>query len=185
MEAHPDYATTIAEAEQSGFAVRETTGSPRVQVTEVVSPDGKLVRVEKVLWVRRAMRFLDLEHEIGHIRQLGRFGDRPPPTNRVVESPGGRQRPASDLKGTLTRWQDTITEYHNRLVEFLRLRSRNASPELLREHARGVAAHRQLYLEKGLKGGRSPSQGEWAERHFPDIPDLVRRYVEAGGLDLE
>lgn len=84
----------------------------------------------------------------------------------------------------MTNWQNAIIEYHNRLLEFLRLYDRDASPELLREHAQGVNKWRVQYREKGLKGGRSPTRHAWLQKHFPDIPDLESRYRNAVGFDL-
>ncbi|MBW4528042.1 MAG: DUF4157 domain-containing protein [Phormidium tanganyikae FI6-MK23] len=186
MEEHPSYRSTLDEIRRLGFEVKKTAGDPYVSVREVLSPEGQVIRVEKSVFVRDGMRFLDLEHELGHIRQLTeRFGENPLPTERVIESPDGRTKQARDQQGVLTNWQNTITEYHNRLVEFLRLHERGASPELLREHAGGVREWRSLYLDKGLKGGRSPSRQSWVQEHFPDLPQLVDRYNQAGGRGLE
>jgi hypothetical protein len=125
------------------------------------------------------MRYLDLEHELGHIKQLERFGENIPPTYRVIERLDGSLRKASNQQGILTTWQNTIIEYHNRLDEFLRLYERCASPELLKEHAQGVEEWFQVYRKKGLKSGRSSSQKAWAEKYFPDIIELQFRYNEA------
>jgi hypothetical protein len=78
------------------------------------------------------MRYLDLEHELGPIKQLERFGDNIPPTERVREQPDGSLKTAPNQQGILTKWQNTITEYHNHLDEFIRLHERGASPELLK-----------------------------------------------------
>jgi hypothetical protein len=186
MEEHPSYRTTLDEIRRLGFEVKKTSGDPYVSVREVLNPEGQVIRVEKNVFVRDGMRFLDLEHELGHIRQLTeRFGENPLPTERVIEYPDGRTKQAPDQQGVLTTWQNTVTEFHNRLVEFLRLHERGASPELLREHAQGVKEWRNLYVEKGLKGGRSPSRQSWVQEHFPDLPQLTDRYAQAGGPGLE
>ncbi len=132
------------------------------------------------------MRYLDLEHEYGHVRQLTeRFDDQPLRTIRVIEYPDGRVKDISDQGGALTTWQNTITEYHNRLDEFLRLEKRDANSELLKEHAQGVKYWREQYLNKGLKGGRSPSRKSWVQKHFSDLPILESRYKDAVGSTLE
>lgn len=186
MEQHPNYRSTIAEIEGLGFEVRQTSGDPHVSVREVLNPEGQVIRVERSVYLREGMRFLDLEHELGHVRQLTeRFGESPLPTERVIEYPDGRIKQAGDQRGVLTNWQNTVTEYHNRLIEFLRLNERGANPELLREHARGVREWRGEYYSKGLKGGRSPSRRQWVDEHFPDLPQLERQYTDAGGRELE
>ncbi|NJL86905.1 MAG: hypothetical protein HC886_14580 [Leptolyngbyaceae cyanobacterium SM1_1_3] len=186
MEQHPTYQSTLTEIESLGFEVRRTSGSPHVSVREVLSPEGQVIRVERAVYLREGMRFLDLEHEVGHIRQLTeRFGERTLPTERVIEYPDGRIKQARDQGGVLTNWQNAITEYHNRLIEFLRLHERGANSELLREHARGVREWRSEYRDRGLKGGRSPSRSQWADEHFPDLPQLESRYTDAGGVVLE
>lgn len=124
------------------------------------------------------MRYLDLEHELGHIKQLERFGENIPPTVRVMERPDRSLKNAPNQQGVLTNWQNTITEYHNRLDEFVRLYERGASPELLKEHAQGVEYWLQAYRKKGLKEGRSPSQKAWADKYFPDIAQMQVRYFE-------
>ena len=124
------------------------------------------------------MRYLDLEHEVGHIKQMERFGKNIPSTQRVTEQPNGNLKAASNQDGVLTTWQNTITEYHNRLDEFIRLHERGASPELLKEHATGVEEWYQAYWKKGLKQGHSKSQKQWAEKYFSDLIELQSRYLE-------
>jgi Uncharacterized conserved protein len=186
MEDHPQYAELMAEVRNKGFEVREIPGDPHVSVVEVVNEAGEVIRVEKVLFVRRGMRFLDLEHEVGHIRQVTeRFGaDKVLPTERVMEYPDGRRKVLTSGE-FMTEWQNPIVEYHNRLVEFIRLAERGADESLLREHARGVAEWRQAYWNKGLKGGRSPSRREWTNTHFGDIGELQTRYNQLGGSGYE
>ncbi|MCU7728499.1 hypothetical protein ODJ79_32715 [Actinoplanes sp. KI2] len=181
MEEHPDFAAAIQDLEARGFTIVQTTGDPRVVVRRVVGKDGTVIRTDLELHVRKGMRFLDLEHEIGHVNQLTdpkRFPDGPPPTDIVTEATPGQFRDAPNQTGVLTRWQDPITEYHNRLQEVIALADRGASPELIREHLGGVAEWRERYRDKGLKGGRSGSQRAWAEEHFPDIQQLEDRVRE-------
>jgi hypothetical protein len=180
MEAHPRYAQEVAELANKGFRVEHTSGSPHVSVVEVVSQGGEVLRVERIVYVTPKMRFLDFEHEIGHVRQFTeRLQNRLLPTERVLED--GRKVTGK----VFTSWMDAITEYHNRLEEYLRLVQNGASRDLLKKHAEGVRKHRLLYRDKGLKGRRSPSQMEWGNTHFPDIPELEAAYGKAGGRELE
>ena len=186
MEQHPNYENTVVELGSLEFELEFTKGDPYVEVREVLNPEGETIRVEKKVYARKGMRYLDLEHEYGHVRQLTeRFDEQPLPTIRVIEYPDGRVKDISDQGRALTTWQNTITEYHNRLDEFLRLQKRDASPELLKEHAQGVRYWREQYLNKGLKGGRSPSRKSWVQEHFSDIPTLESRYKDAVGYTLE
>jgi hypothetical protein len=177
MEQHPQYQETIRQVTEAGFEIKVSDGA-RVEVKEVVDSDGNVIRVEKTLYVQENMRYLDLEHELGHIKQLERFGNNIPPTERVTEQPNGSLKTARNQEGILTAWQNTITEYHNRLDEFIRLHERGASPELLKEHADGVEEWYQAYWKKGIKQGRSNSQTQWAEQYFPDIAALRSRYLD-------
>jgi F0F1-type ATP synthase membrane subunit b/b' len=177
MEQHPQYQETIRQVTEAGFEIKVSDGA-RIEVKEVVDSDGNVIRVEKTLYVQQNMRYLHLEHELGHIKQLERFGNNIPPTERVTEQPNGTLRTARNQEGILTVWQNTITEYHNRLDEFIRLHERGASPELLKEHADGVEEWYKEYWKKGIKQGRSNSQTEWAEKYFPEIAELRSRYLD-------
>lgn len=177
MEQHPEYANTVAKIKELGFDIESTDGDPYVEVKEVLNSQKEVVRVLKVVYVQEGMRYLDLEHELGHIRQLSeRFGNTCLPTDRVIEYPDGRVKDISEKGGVLTNWQNTVTEYHNRLDEFLRLHERGANIELLREHAQGIRKWRELYKDTGLKRGKSPSRKSWVEKHFPDLYELEGRY---------
>jgi hypothetical protein len=186
MEQHPNYAQTVAELRNLGFELEFTNGDPYVEVKKVLNPEGETIKVEKKVYVCQGMRFLDLEHEIGHVRQLiERFSDKPLATKCVIEYPDGRVKDISDRGGVLNNWQNTVTEYHNRLDEFLRLHKRRANTQLLREHAQGIREWRGLYQDKGLKAGRSSSRKSWVQEHFPDIPKLEQGYQDAGGYERE
>ncbi len=178
MELHPDYDAAIQKAQDAGFEVR-VSGFASVDWIEVYDQKRNLLRVEKVLNVLSGMRFLDLEHELGHIEQFRRFEDQVPPTDRVVELPNRRRKQAPNLKGILTVPQSTITEYHNRLVEFLRLYDRGVNIELLIEHASGVESSYYEYSKKGIKEGRSPRRKMWANKYFGDIAELSQQYEQA------
>jgi len=175
MEQHPQYQETIRQVTEAGFEIKVTDNKELVcvEVKEVVTSDKtdrEVIRVEKRLYLLRNMRYLDLEHEVGHIKQLQeRFGGKMA-TDRVIEK-NGREKKATQTDGVLTKWQNTITEYHNRLVEFIRLYERGASRELLIEHARGVKTWSQEYRKKGLNNGYG-SNRLWAEKYFPDLIEL-------------
>jgi hypothetical protein len=175
MEEHPQYQETIRQVTEAGFAIEFSDDYVCVEVKEVVDSDGNVIRVEKTLYVQENMRYLDLEHELGHIKQQERFGGNML-TRRVIEK-NGREKESKIKDGILTVWQDTITEYHNRLDEFIRLYERGASPELLKEHAKGVEEWYTAYCRKGLKNGNSQSQKQWADKYFPDINALRSRYL--------
>jgi hypothetical protein len=181
MEDHPRFQAEIQALEARGFKVVRTSGDPHVVVRRVVLQDGTYVRTDLEIHIRDGMRFLDLEHEIGHVNQMmdtARFPDGPPPTKIVVERPDGTFYDAPNQAGVLTSWQDPIVEYHNRLQEVIALSERGASPEVMREHLRGLEQWRELYMKKGLRGGRSPSQVAWRDEHFPDIRELEQRAAD-------
>lgn len=180
MEEHPDFAAVIRDLEARGFTI-VYTNEARVMIRRVVGKDGAVIRTDLEVRVIKGMRFLDLEHEIGHVNQFTdpqRFPDGPPPSDIVHENAPGKFHNAPNQSGVLTEWQNTITEYHNRMQEVIALADRGASPELIHEHLGGVAEWQQNYFQKGLKKGRSGSQRAWAEEHFPDIRQLEARVQE-------
>lgn len=88
MEQHPQYEETIGQVKAAGFEIK-VGKEARVEIKEVVDLNGNLIRVEKTLYVIENMRYLDLEHELGHIKQLERFDENLPPHYRVIEQPDG------------------------------------------------------------------------------------------------
>ncbi len=178
MEFHPDYDAAIQKARDAGFEIKKS-GFARVDWIEVYDKDRRnrnLLRIEKAINVIQNMRYLDLEHELGHVDQLSRFGNQVPPTDQVVELPNGRRRRSNIRDGVLTTAQNTVTEYHNRLVEFIRLHERGVEIELLIEHADGVDESYKRYDQKGIKGGRSLSMKSWIKTYFTDLNDLEKQY---------
>ena len=182
MEEHPQYEETIRQVTEAGFKIKisDDKNLVYVEVKEVVTSDKadrEVIRVEKILCLLRNMRYLDLEHEVGHIKQLQeRFGGKMA-TDRVIEKKGGEKK-SNQTDGVLTMWQNAITEYHNRLVEFIRLYERGVSPELLKQHANGLEEWGGIYVSKGLNNRRSEKQVKWAENYFPDIDTLSNRCSE-------
>lgn len=179
MEDHPDFPKMKAEAEAKGFTI-ETGSPPRVSVERVVDETGKVIEVRKQLYVEPGMRYLDLEHEMGHLRQLDRFGPEPRATTVVMRKADGTEgKPhPSFLKDMLTTRQSDIVEYHNRLDEYVRLARRGAPKEVLEEHAKYLDGWRKAAETGGL------GRGSWAKQHFPEIPEL-EKVVNGFGVKLE
>lgn len=178
MEDHPDYDITVQKVKESGFEIKDS-GIAGVEWLEIYDQARNLLRIEKILHVLKGMRYLDLEHELGHIEQFNRFGNQVPPTEKLIELPNGRRYKYNIRDRILTVSQSTVTEYHNRLVEFLRLYSRRVDLDLLKEHAAGVDFWQNEYWHKGLSGGRSPSKKAWVNKYFADIEELSIQYDEA------
>lgn len=177
MEYHSDYDATIQKARDAGFEIKKS-GFARVEWIEVYDKDRRdrnLLRIEKVLHVLENMRYLDLEHELGHIDQFSRFGNQVPPTDKVVELPNGRRKSANIKDGILTTAQATAVEYHNRLVEFIRLYERGVEMEVLVEHAGGVDYWHKRYRKK-LRGKRNKNMPVWIKKYFDDLDNLEKLY---------
>jgi hypothetical protein len=180
MEEHPAYRATLDEATSLGFRVVEG-GHARVANIHVVDGSGKLIETRRELHVVPRMRYLDLEHEIGHLRQLVRFGNSPPPTKKLVRLPNGTEVPAGGnlASGVLTSKMNAIVEYHNRLDEYARLAARGVPRTVLDEHATGLAEWRLTAESAGL-GYERASIHAWAKQHFPDIPSLEAKCRQHG-----
>lgn len=189
MEAHPDYESLIQTAKKVGFVIKYTTDAPYVEITEVYDEEGNLIRIEKELYLQKGMRYIDLEHELGHIEQLLRFGEPVIAMNRVIEYANGRRVQSRNQKGLMAPWQVAILEYHNRLNEFLRLYERGVSVSILREHFEGVEEWEEKYMKKARGGpnrgrGGMPSSKQrvkraWARTYFDDISELATKYQAA------
>jgi hypothetical protein len=85
MEQHPDFTKVVADLEARGYKLKYAEGDPHVEIREVLTPEGELIRTEKTVVVRKGMRFLDLEHELGHVEQAEGCKD-PLVTERVLEN---------------------------------------------------------------------------------------------------
>jgi hypothetical protein len=129
------------------------------------------------------MRYIDLEHELGHIEQFTtRFGDTVPPLEKKIEFSKHHRRDVDVLAGIMTTKQKIIVEYNNRLVEFLRLYERGVEPKILTDHAEGdegVDYWNTEYLNDGINDGLSTTGLAFVKNHFPDIPELERKYKQA------
>ena len=189
MDAHPDYQALIQTAKDAGFEIKYTPGAPYVEAIEVEDREGNFIRLEKAVYVQKGMRYIDLEHELDHIKQLFRFGEQGMLTDRVIEYPNGRRVKSRNQEGVMTPWQNSILEYHNRLNEFLRLYERGVDVSVLKEHADGVETWREIYSSEGLgglnrgRGGRPNTDQRrrraWRRKHFGDLRELVAKYNAA------
>jgi hypothetical protein len=181
MEDHPNFGTLINEASSKGVVIiyGDYGDRARIEIVHVVDDAGNLLEIRVELQLVPGMRYLDLEHEMGHLRQLERFGAVPPPTKKVVRRGGIEETARGSLaSGKLTDRMGSIAEYHNRLEEYIRLAGRKVPPSLLEERAEGLDHWRTKAEEYGL--GRAGSLNEWAQRYFSDIPTLEARCHELG-----
>ncbi|AFZ28465.1 hypothetical protein Cylst_6722 (plasmid) [Cylindrospermum stagnale PCC 7417] len=184
MEEHPDYNNLIQRIESSGYKiVSDNSANPSafVEVKDIVDAEGKRIRLEKTLQVFKGMRYLDLEHEFGHIEQIEKFGDISLPTRRYTITKKGTLREFHNQSGVITSKLNDILEYHNRLKEFLRLYERKANVELLKEHATGVGSFRM----DASKAMISPNMKKWVNENFPDLFELEIEYQRIGGREYE
>ena len=177
MKEHPNYQNLISEVEGKGYKIVED-GEARVSYVEIINSQMEIIAVEKELHVLPNMRYIDLEHEVGHIKQLERFEGNLY-TDRYKQNNNGKRKLFNqNAPHVLQEWQDHITEYHNRLDEFLRLHKRDTNPELLLEHAEGIS----IWYEKqgkGTKWGKKKDRIKWIEQHFPDLRQLSIDYNQA------
>ncbi|WP_228002431.1 WXG100-like domain-containing protein [Nocardia australiensis] len=189
MEDHPDFASLQAELEAVGYPLEVIADGPkaypRAERIEIVDRVGNTLRVEQRVVAVENMRFLDLEHEVGHVRQLlERFGTNPPCTERWLERPNGVLKKIDNATGLLSKKYDSIVEFHNRLQEYNRLADRGVPREILSEHANGVH-HWYNEFRDAVDSPYSDKLNKWAiwaNEHFPDIPELSSTYRDHGNL---
>lgn len=190
MEDHPNFMNLIEEIKSYGFEIRYRDGSPHAAIHEIYSNNGStLLRTEKFINVYEGMRYLDLEHEVGHMKQLV---DRLEglPTEKFMERENGTIKNISQSKGdVLTSWQDAVTEFHNRLDEYIKLKNNGANEELLKKHADGITHARKEY-RKALDLDKNPKFASknkilWKDTYFSDISSLEQQYIKVGGINLE
>jgi hypothetical protein len=174
MREHPRFAAVEAAVIADGFTLTEGDGA-RVEVKETVNDKGELMRTDKTLYYTKDMRFLDLEHEVGHIAQWKANGK--PPTDRVILRSDGREVPAPKQEGVLSSWQNKLWEYENRMQEFIRLAERKASREVLVEHRDGVTEWQKAWRKTGVQ--YSSSKQAYADGAFPHLKTLEARYQQS------
>jgi hypothetical protein len=181
MEDHPNFDAMLKEASAKGFSIKYGKEA-RVELLHVMDDTGRVLEVRRELHLIPGMRYLDLEHEMGHVRQLDRFGSTPSPTRKAILRDGKeKEAPGHLASGQLTTKMNSIVEYHNRLQEYVRLAERKAPSPLLAEHAGGLNKWRREAETAGL--GYAGRLGAWAQQHFPDIPELEAR-CRALGIPL-
>ncbi|MEV0543116.1 hypothetical protein [Nocardia salmonicida] len=187
MEDHPRYSDVSQELEEIGYPLKVVDSAPtgpRVVRAKIEDENGVHIRTEQHVLVVNGMRYLDLEHELGHVHQLRyRFSDADRPfTARWRELGGGRIREMPHSPGVLAGWQDVIAETHNRLQEYVTLAERDAPRDLLDEHSKALEADRSwLFRYRQVVKVWGPSSGPqkaWADKHFPDMYDLISQYSE-------
>jgi hypothetical protein len=180
MQLHPGYSGIMQRFQEAGFEV-VNSGSAGLEVVEIIDKATGKRTMRRILHVKENMRFLDLEHEYGHLQQLQRLGN--PPLSREIRLPNGNivDAKGNDLQGIVNARQNTILEYHNRLKEYMRLRARGASPELLQEHAQGIADWKLEAYGKGKLSNSGSSERRWAQENFPELFELENKYRNLGG----
>ena len=148
---------------------------PHVHIRQVLTSKGETIRLEKFLYAKAGMRYIDFEHELGHVSQLEKL-KQPMPNEQVLAN--GRPYKGPEIpKVNIQR--GAIIEYENRLQEFFRLRDRGVDPHVLEEHANGVRAARQLYADR-MQRARSAGQN-FVNQNFPHLPELDARFVREEG----
>lgn len=177
MEEHPDFKETLDQVTALGYTVVPNCGHPYVSLRKITvrHEDGaESVYFEKELNVVPGMRFIDLEHELGHIDQIESrlYADPHFCTSAFIEENGIRH-PDKLSPGLMKSWQDSITECHNRLIEFIRLHKRQVDDDTLIEHLVELETHYINYYRRGIKCGYSRRQIAWRDTYFPEIPKLV------------
>ncbi len=177
MEEHPDYQSLIDLIINQGFVIIKDREA-RISYIEVINTQKEVVRVEKELHIIPNMRYIDLEHEFGHIKQLERFEGKLY-TDRFMEKPNGNLKRFNDnADDILHGWRNIVTELHNRLQEFLRLLERDANPELLLEHSSDKSEGITKWLKLFNKHTRKKNRLVWIDQYFPDLIDLRKEYAE-------
>ncbi|MFC3452685.1 hypothetical protein [Amycolatopsis speibonae] len=179
MEEHSGFVAETARVEAMGFTIVAVESDPSVAIRRIVGLAGETIRTDLEFRLRPGMRYLDLEHELGHINQLfdtNRFPAGPPPSEIVTptrNSPKGYKR-AFNQSGVLTINQNAVLEYHNRLQELLWLSERGVPPDVMREHLAGAEDWFDRYRKatSGRQGNRTVG---WQRRHFGDLQELEQQ----------
>lgn len=187
MEDHPNFGAVRKNLEESGYLLvtepPKAGAFPHVVRREVVDTQGNAIRVEQYVVGISGMRFLDLEHEVGHVRQLSpsRFPEGVPFTERVLQRANGNLAQSKNRNGVLTEAQDASLELHNRIIEYLDLEGRNVPDGLLNEHAAGVRDWYDVYRARTYKKGRPQANLQWTQSKLPDLQDLIASFEDLAG----
>lgn len=173
MEQHPDYPALVQHLAQRGYPlVVNDKGSPHVVFERVCDEQGNTLQETKYVVVIAGMRFLDLEHEADHVEQLeDRFSGELPSTKYLQLTPSNKveMKTAPDI---LRDWQDAVTEYHVRLLEYRRLAERGGAASLLAKHFKGLKDAYENYSYEIAKQHKRPA---WVAKHFPELDTLAKQ----------
>ncbi|GIF04473.1 hypothetical protein Asi03nite_20110 [Actinoplanes siamensis] len=176
MELHPEFPRVVEYLEQHGFRLVEDPQGARAVQRDVYDVTGRnLLRTEREVRHLDGMRFLDLEHEVDHVRQLVDRFEGKVATEAVRERPGNTRKLIENAQGILGKLDNKVVEYHVRLQEYIRLSERGVDAEILAAHAGGVETARSEY-QAAVSGRGNQRRADWARQHFADIPELRRRY---------
>jgi len=177
MKEHPDF-----ENIRTFLSVRDVIIEEIEDVTNdvgyieriVLNAANQKIRTEKILAWHPEMRFLDLEHEIDHIKQFesnlkGKYC-----THLVRKTSQNRKTIEDSTFGYLKESKKAFLEYEVRITEVLRLKERGASKTLLDEHIEGLRAtyNHFRHKTKNLQGSRKRTFEDWRSKHFPDFEDF-------------
>ena len=177
MEDHPDFVETVKKLKERGYELRyDEKKPPHVMFRKIYDKQGNHIDTEKYVSANEGMRYLDLEHEIGHVDQLENNLGGEIAVEKVIRFEPGSGRQNKQLKngGLLTDRQDAIVEYHVRLQEDDRLVDRKADQELLDKHRKGLVDAKESYL-RAVNGGKSLKDIKWVKEYFPDLFDLMNK----------
>lgn len=177
---HPSYKKVCQHIRKLGYEVIHVpTASKEDNRVEIIKrKDGTVL---KRLCLKENARWIDFEHEVGHIKQTLRLKDKIYPT--VIEKGG-----SGDI---LTQAMDTFLELHNRLHEFNRLFYRRAPFNILQEHAIMLSTYLQDYnklIKEGWNaqkyggseesqpfGKRNKAANALYKKHFTDLKNELER----------
>ncbi|WP_229779667.1 eCIS core domain-containing protein, partial [Deinococcus knuensis] len=180
---HPQFGAVKAELDRYGFQIR-TSDHTHVVYRRLIDPKDKkqVTGVEKVLNLGPDVRFLDVLHELDHIRQLVVNLKGEVFTDTGVARQGGFKSFGNDAlyrSTTLSNPQNVVTETHVRLKEYQRLRLAGADDAILAEHYEGVAHWLRQFREQTSSAKGSASNAalqDWAYTAFPDLQDLINEF---------
>jgi hypothetical protein len=176
MEDHPDFRRVLAELKAKGYTFEYVnTEAPKVKLVETVTPEGEPIDTQKYVLGHRGMRWIDLEHELGHVDQIEAMAAKGKllATDRQLEN--GRGYQGQNGKNFIDAKLNSVLEYHNRLIEYFRLKERGVDPMILRAHADGLDRWRKVYENKA---SRSPSMQAFIQENIPDLPELNMRWLK-------
>lgn len=174
MKEHPGFEKIRTFLSARGIIIEEiedVTNDVGYNERIVLDATNQKIRTEKTLTWHLEMRFLDLEHEIDHIKQFESNLKGQYCTELVRERPRGEKDIFDSTLGWLRKSQRAFLEYEVRIRELRRLRDRGASKTLIGEHIRGLQeSYDHLWHETGkLRGSKKTAFDSWQNEHFPDF----------------